>query len=186
MSTFPLWLSIGLMLLEHFGKPLSVKRPVFVAREGISHCRVLCFPATILDTLKFVHLVLTCSNITFLFYHWNLLFLEKPKLQSNRHHCFNRGWQKTSSFVSSNREVVFFANRLKHCLWTFSSFWAVSGSVMSSEFIIRSKNSLFWVGSITDFFRFWKNLTCCKRKIKFFCTIIISSMVLLIKNISSR
>ena len=54
------------MLSNPFAKHLSVTRHASVV-EGLSHCRVVCFPATILAALEIVHLVLTCSGIAVLF-----------------------------------------------------------------------------------------------------------------------
>lgn len=60
----PLWICLGSMLSNPFEKHLSVTRHASMV-EGLSHYKVVCFPATILTPLEIVHSVLTCSGITF-------------------------------------------------------------------------------------------------------------------------
>ena len=78
-SSFIHIMMLSMMLCNPFEKHFSVARPFLVTEKSISHCQVVCFPATILVPLEIVHLLVTCSGMILPFYPWNLFFFRETE-----------------------------------------------------------------------------------------------------------
>ena len=153
------------MLSNPFAKHLSVTRHASMV-EGLSHYKVVCFPATILTPLEIVHSVLTCSGITF--------FAVEICCSWRNRNC-NRAsitaWivddKRTIGLVSSNEK---FSKKRLQCPGLLL-FYPLSGTFINFVNILGARPTpkqrhkfLYWFSSYRNRVRFLESF--CNRTLK--------------------